>query len=214
MRKCSLLIAGLLAAFVGFAQPQIYLNGFAGYSFDESVYVEGYSGKIKGGMHYGGSVELAIPRASTRFNERTVEITYQTMSTEMRGYLLLAPKTYDINIHYLTLGGNNYFGQNRKAMAFGGAAIGAVWSTNKNNSQSVTKFAFNVKGGGRFMLADNVGLKLYAQLNSAVGGIGGGFYFGTGGTGAGISTYSTFLQFGLGGGLTIGLGGSKPSTRK
>ena len=33
--------------------------------------------------------------------------------------------------------------------------------------------------------------------------IGGGFYFGTGGTGAGVTTYSTFFQFGFTGGLVF-----------
>jgi len=32
-------------------------------------------------------------------------------------------------------------------------------------------------------------------------------YFGTGGAGAGVSSYSSMLQFGLGGGLCFALGG-------
>jgi hypothetical protein len=59
------------------------------------------------------------------------------------------------------------------------------------------------------MFSENVGLKIYAQLNTVVGGVGGGFYFGTGGSGAGVSTYSSMVQFGLGGGLTVGLGAPK-----
>jgi hypothetical protein len=33
-------------------------------------------------------------------------------------------------------------------------------------------------------------------------------YFGTGGAGAGLSSYSSMLQFGLGGGLVFKLGGT------
>jgi len=36
--------------------------------------------------------------------------------------------------------------------------------------------------------------------------VGDGFYFGTGGAGAGVSTYSSMLQFALRGGLTFKLG--------
>jgi hypothetical protein len=38
---------------------------------------------------------------------------------------------------------------------------------------------------------------------SAVQSAGGGLYFGTGGGGAGVSTYSSMYQFGLGGGLAF-----------
>jgi len=40
-------------------------------------------------------------------------------------------------------------------------------------------------------------------------GAGGGLYFGTGGVGAGVSTYSSMYQFQLGGGLTFKLGQHK-----
>jgi len=57
--------------------------------------------------------------------------------------------------------------------------------------------------------SEKIGLKLTASLLSAVQGAGGGLYFGTGGAGAGVSTYSSMYQFALGGNLVIQLGGSK-----
>ena len=57
--------------------------------------------------------------------------------------------------------------------------------------------------------AIKVAIKLQGQLMSAVQSAGGGLYFGTGGAGAGVSTYSSMYQFGLGGGLVISLGGAK-----
>ena len=94
-------------------------------------------------------------------------------------------------------------------MGFGGLSMGVGWLTNQTetNRPSPTRFAIGIKGGGRFMFTEKVGLKLYAQLNSVVEGIGGGFYFGPGGGGAVITTFASVVQFGLGGGLTIGLGG-------
>ncbi len=44
----------------------------------------------------------------------------------------------------------------------------------------------------------------YAKVNQ--GFQWGGFYFGTGGVGAGVSSYSTMYQFGVGGGLVFKLG--------
>ena len=40
---------------------------------------------------------------------------------------------------------------------------------------------------------------------SPVQGAGGGFYFGTGGAGAGVSTYSTIYQFNVGGSINFRL---------
>jgi hypothetical protein len=53
---------------------------------------------------------------------------------------------------------------------------------------------------------EKFGIKLQAQLTSVSQGAGGGLYFGTGGAGVGLSTYSSIYQFGLGGGLTFKLG--------
>ncbi len=202
------------------AQPKFYLNGFGGYTFDESFSVGGFSGKLEEAAHYGGSLEFVVRGISTTYHERTVELTYQGQSTMLNGWAYSAippagykPSISDVTVSYMTIGMNNYVGKSRKAMGFGGLHIGAGWLNNKDNNQSETKFAANFKAGGRFMFTDNIGLKLYAQVNTIVGGIGGGFYFGTGGVGAGVSTYSSVTQFGLGGGLTIGLGGSAPVTR-
>lgn len=194
------------------------MNGFAGYTFDESFF--GYYGewRYKGNAHYGGSAEFVLQGASTRYNERTIELLYQGMSSDLSPNFSTGPNkpvNANMTVSYLTLGINNYIGKSRKIMGFGGVALGAAFfngdATVNNTTQSAssTKFAINLKGGGRFMFSDNVGLKLYAQLNTVVGGVGGGFYFGTGGSGAGVSTYSSMVQLGLGGGLTVGLGTPK-----
>jgi hypothetical protein len=52
-------------------------------------------------------------------------------------------------------------------------------------------------------VAQNIGIKLQAQLLSAVQSLGGGIFVGTGGVGAGVASYSTLYQFGLGGGLVF-----------
>jgi hypothetical protein len=51
------------------------------------------------------------------------------------------------------------------------------------------------------------------QLLSIPQGAGGELYFGTGGAGAGVSTYSTMMQFALGGGLTFKLGQQHPASK-
>ncbi len=84
-----------------------------------------------------------------------------------------------------------------------GAAIINSENTETGYSDGRGFFAWGIKGGRNLNFAETVGLKMGAQLMSAVQSIGGGFYFGTGGSGAGLTTYSTFFQFGFTGGLVF-----------
>jgi hypothetical protein len=79
-------------------------------------------------------------------------------------------------------------------------------AANSTLSGNATKFAWGAKLGLNFWASESLGIKIQTGLNSAVQGAGGGLYFGTGGVGAGVSTYSTFYQFYVGGGLTFKMG--------
>lgn len=216
MRKISMLAAISLLLSLGLAaQPKAYLNGYAGYTFAESFTVQTFQGRFNENAHYGGSAELVLQGLSTPHSERTIEIAYLGMQTVLDGWSwpLGQPNpsraTYNVTLNYITAGFNNYFGHDHKIMGFGGLNMGAGWMSNQTEPSrpSNTRFSIGLKGGGRFMFSEKVGLKLYAQLNTIVEGVGGGFYFGTGGSGAAITTFASVVQFGLGGGLTVGLGG-------
>ena len=94
----------------------------------------------------------------------------------------------------------------------GGLGLGACFINTTNtltkNEGNSTKFAWQLRGGGTIWASDKLGIKLNVQLQSAVQSVGGSFYIGTGGSGAGVSSYSSLLQFGLGGGVAFKLGGS------
>ena len=87
-----------------------------------------------------------------------------------------------------------------------GMAIFNVNDTESGKSGNDTKFAWGAKLGLNFWASDKVGIKMQTGLVSAVQSAGGGLYLGTGGAGAGVSTYSTFYQFYIGGGLTFKMG--------
>ena len=90
---------------------------------------------------------------------------------------------------------------------YGGLELGMVISNLENPlsgaSASNTNFAWGLKIGTNIFFSEKVGLKIQADLRSATQAAGGGFYFGTGGAGVGVSSYSTIYQFGLGGGLVF-----------
>ena len=209
----------LLICFLVPAMSQnLRLNLYSSYVFDDAVdsYYDAnnyYNGKIKGGYQWGAGLEyLANPFYG-------LEVSYLHQSTT-------APTTYlqsgigggvkttdfDMNLNWIMLGGNRYLKKpGSNVEGFGGVSAGAViidiHNPSNGNDNSTTKFAWGVKGGANIWASSKIAIKLQAQLMSAVQAVGGGLYFGTGGAGAGVSSYSTMLQFGLGGGLSFALGG-------
>jgi opacity protein-like surface antigen len=196
-------------------QKKIRFNAFSGYVFDDnhvdSYYdpTSYYDGSIQGGYQWGGGLELML--APTK----GIEFKYlrQDCVAPMEYYDNgVKNKNFNLGINYLLLGGTNYFrGTGEKVEPFAGAGLGMAIINVKNtesNSSDTTKdkFAWNIKLGTNVWINERIGLKLQTQLLSAVQSVGGSFYFGTGGAGAGMATYSTMYQFELGGGLVFKLG--------
>jgi hypothetical protein len=197
---------------------EIRLNGFSSYVFDDNVDsyyspTSYFNGTIKGGLQWGAGLEYLVNPS------KGIELKYlrQDANAPMEYYDPNAVlnnvkyETFDVAINYILLGGNNYFKlQNEKVEPYAGGSIGMaivdVTNPTSGNSDNVTKFAWEIKLGTNIWMSEKVGLKLQAGMVSAVQSAGGSLYFGTGGAGAGVSTYSTMLQFSLGGGLTFKLG--------
>ena len=203
-----ILLAGL--AGTSFAQ-NVRLNGYSSYVFDDNVdsYYDPYNyydGTIKGGYCWGIGAEF-LPAPT-----KGIELKYlrRTTTAPMEYYKnTLKHSTFDVNLNYILLGGNNYFKTGGKVEPYAGADIGMalVYITNQESGaeDNATKFAWGLKLGTNIWINEKIGLKLQADLLSVVQSAGGGLYFGTGGAGAGVSAYSTMYQWGLGGGLTVKL---------
>jgi len=189
----------------------VRLNGYAAYVFDDNVdsYYDPnnyYDGQINGGFQWGAGLEYMVSPS------KGIEIKYlrRDCTAPMEYYKNgIQYKTFDVAINHILLGGSNYFQTGGKVEPYAGAALGMSIITLKNvesgDNQS-TKFAWGVKLGTNIWATDKVGIKLQADLISVVQSAGGSFYFGTGGSGAGIGMYSTMYQWVLGGGLTFKLG--------
>ena len=218
-----ILLAILIFSAVGAGAQNLRLNAYASYAFDDKVdsYYSNtsyFEGKIKGGLIWGGGLEYMV------HPQYGIELSYLTMSTTapMTYYSNQPPagvknNTFDLNIGYLLLGGMRYQPLNPNVEVFGGMQLGAAFikATRPPNSivgeasDNATKFAWGLRGGVNIFPggdSSRLGIKLQLGLLSAVQGAGGGLYFGTGGAGAGVSTYSTMLQFTTGGGLVFKLG--------
>lgn len=195
----------------------IRLNLYGSYAFEDgfdSYYDYGnyYQGTIEDGFQYGGGIEVEMK------NDTYLEILYLREDTKAptqyyNGGLYDKYANFDIALNYIMLGGNKYFGKpGSSVQGFGGfmAGVGIVnvdsATPSVNFSESATKFAWGLKAGAVIWATDVIGIKLQGQMLSIAQSVGGGVYFGTGGAGAGVSSYSSLYQFTLGGGLVFELG--------
>jgi hypothetical protein len=195
--------------------PHLRLNAYTFYAFDDKVdsyysSTDYFNGTIKGGFQWGGGLEyMMIP-------QQGIEISYLRLDSNAPmeyydGSSIVGKKQtdFDVATNYILIGSNRYFGMNPKIEPYGGLQAGMaifnVENPDNGNSGNSTKFAWGAKLGLNFWASDKVGIKMQTGLVSAVQSAGGGLYFGTGGAGAGVSTYSTFYQFYVGGGLTFNM---------
>jgi len=216
MKKIFLVIFFIAAAIIVTAQ-KARLNAYGMYSFDDKFdsYYDPhnyYNGTLKGSFAYGAGVEFMVKP------HNCIELQWQHQSTTAPtsywdGNAVLQEKhtTFDVNIDYLLIGGDGHFANPAgKVEGYGGAFLGMAFlgakNPNNNNHNTASKFAWGFRLGCNIWANDKIGVKLQGQLLSISQGAGGGLYFGTGGVGAGVSSYSSVYQFQLGGGLTFKLG--------
>jgi len=204
---CVLFVAGNVQA------QDIRANLYGAYVFDDKIdsYYSSstyYEGKIKGGLQWGGGIEYMVRPLYG------VELLYLRQDTKAPTVYVrdlsssIEETNFDIALNYIMLGGARHLlSSNGKLEGFGGLMAGMVIAELKNpdngREANATKFSWGVRLGGIAWASESVGIKVQAQLLSAVQSMGGGLYFGTGGAGAGVSSYSTIYQFSLGGGLVF-----------
>ena len=213
MKKIFLPIVFVLMTIVSAsAQKSVMFNAYGAYVFDDqfdtyyssNVYLEG---KIKGGFQWGAGVEVKLR------DDTGIELIYFRQDTEAPLYTpgnlcLLNHDKIDLRINYIMLAGVRYLPVNsEKFEPYAGLMLGmAIYSNKKpeyNQESSATKFAWGFRLGSNIWVSEKVGIKIQGLLLSSVQAAGGGLYFGTGGAGAGVSSYSTLYQFSLGGGLVF-----------
>lgn len=201
--KKEYLVTGLFILLVlgAWAQPTITLMTFESYTFADKFDTEYGTGKIEDGFQWGGGLEFGL----SEYN--AVELIYQNIKTQVTYQGFDNKYSGNVGINYMLLGGTRYAPLNEKIAGFGTLDLGAAWSNPDTSldSESVTKFAIGGRLGLRISASDKISLRLHTQLLSPVQWAGGGFYFGTGGGGAGVSTGSTIWQFNLGGSVNIRL---------
>jgi hypothetical protein len=206
-----LIVLGIqLFAFTATYSQSIQIHHYSSYVFNsrfDSYYnnTAYYRGRINGGYQWGAGIEYRVSE------EMGYELLYLRQDTK-------APTTYysngvkstnfDLGINYILGAGIRYANLKNAPVEFyggilGGGAVVSLKNPESSYQTTRTKLAWGLRAGANLKVTNYVGLKLQAQLVSAIESIGGSFYFGTGGSGAGIAAYSSLYQFGLGGGLVF-----------
>lgn len=199
--KISFLLTLVLATVVAYAQPSITLMTFESYTFQDKFDTEYGTGQIGDGFQWGGGLEFGLSE------ETAIELIYQRLDTEAEYAGFDRRYTGSVGINYIMLGGTRYMPVNDKISGFGTFNMGVGWFEPESTleSEGSARFSLGGKLGVRIMASEKVSVRLHGQLFSPVQWAGGGFYFGTGGSGAGVSTGSTIWQFNLGGSLNYRL---------
>lgn len=202
-RSYLLLLASFLFTVHSFAQS-VEVRGDVMYTFQETFPVYGGSIRISDGATYAGTL------AAVFADKAELKFTYQNQpaSLDFKRYPYQTGD-YDnaATIEYYILGFNRLHKiGNDKIIPYTGAGIGVVNLRFENDKyDNVTKAAFLLNLGAKFMINERVGINTYAQLQAPISGLGLYIGAGTGGASAGVSATSYVLQFGLGGGLIFKL---------
>ncbi|MDI1323047.1 MAG: porin family protein [Algoriphagus sp.] len=213
MKKLLFSLALVICVNLTSQAQEIRLNTYAGYVFADKVdsYYSSssyYEGKIQENLRWGLGIEYKLD-ANKAFElqylrqDTQVPLTY--LDSDFGGNV--KSTEFDLAMNWIMLNGTNYIKVNETVEPFIGGGIGMaifnVENPDTGYSDGGTKFAWAIRGGSNFWVSEKVAIRIQANLMSAVQSVGGGIYFGTGGGGAGVSTYSTMYQFGFEGGLVF-----------
>jgi opacity protein-like surface antigen len=191
-----------------YSQARVEISPFGGYLLGGSLKFYEGKFKIENAASYGGM--LSMKAAGGNF----IELSYTRMDSQGQwnpssGYMSSLPRdTFDIAMNYLQINSLNEFALDNEAIRpYGTAGIGTSWIHPKEGDTSDEwMFTFNAALGLKYFFNDRIGIRLQARMLLPMIFDGGGFYFGTGGGGAYVSSTSVIVQGDFTGGLIFALG--------
>lgn len=205
MKKVILLFGGLLfLPFFIFAQ-RVELTPFGGYVFASKMYASNGNVRFLGNAQYGAILSVAVSRVCD------VDLIYNRSDTKAEINVSDYPyKQVPLSINYMQIGFTKNFRVHPKVSPFVGFNLGACLMAPKEDYYDAWFFSMGLNAGAKIYLSNHFGLRLQAQGLFPVEGSGYSFFVGTGGTGGGVSLYSSMIQFGLTGSLIFRIGSVSP----
>jgi len=199
MKKLLLLTALFFVIIQVKAQGDIEVTGFGGYTFKNSFNIRGGKATVGDGGTYGGSLAFGLR------DNLDVEFYYSRQESTLSAFSSFDNINFreSGNVSYWMLGANrNFQALNPNLYFFTAFRLGGVtFSTKDGTPDSVSKFAASFGGGMKFFINDQMGIKLSGNMLFPIMDAGASLWFGTGGGGVGVSTWSPILQFNFNGGI-------------
>ena len=199
IKKILILAVLTISTGVSVLAQSIELTPFAGYTFRSTVNITNGQARVNDGFTYGG----ALTYKAGLYN--AIELSYyryQTNATAQSSYSGFEFVDTPVNVNYMFIGGQRIIPANEKMSGFTGFNLGAGWLGSGNDSFStITKFSVGLVAGLKIMASDKIGIRLQTNLALPITGAGGSFYWGSGGSGVGLTGYVPIWSFGFTGGL-------------
>ncbi|MCX6247400.1 MAG: hypothetical protein NTW10_06680 [Bacteroidetes bacterium] len=209
MKKLLTFFAVLICIPFILKSQSVEVTPFGGYVFPGTLNADGGDVRFLGNAQYGGMISIGVSRVMD------VDLIYNRIDTkaDVNIYSWNNSYNYDqvpLSINYMMIGFTKNFRVNPTVSPFIGFNLGATLFYPKEDAgkqyQEAWFFAMGMNGGAKVYFSKRVGLRLQAQLLLPVQGAGFYMFAGTGGSGGGVSVYSTLVQFGFTGGLIFRLG--------
>lgn len=200
----------LLAMFVfsalSFSQSRVEISFMSGYQMlgtIDAYYNPGFEGEldINDAAFYSAVFGYKVEREIIF----EVQYLYQPTKTSFNytgsAEIDLSDLSDDINVHYIMFGALYEKAFSRTATGYGGLLIGTSGIVPEKDYESEWRLAFGITLGAKFMISDNIGIKLQAQGLFPVQWGSGSIYTGAGGEGYSVTSGTLITQVNFGGGL-------------
>lgn len=198
MKKIAILSLALVVIQFAVSAQSIGLFGGGGYTFGDNFDTEFGYGRINESGHWNTGLIFNV-------NENYgIKLMFQQQPTTGKlTDFIYGTGSGDVNVSYILAAGQRYLPFSDAAKGYFGLQLGMAIFGSPEASSTVEKFAWGLDLGFEVNPSPVIGVRIGGQMLVPVQAFGGGFYVGTGGSGAGVSTYSTLWQFGFNGGLVI-----------
>ncbi|MEI7501006.1 MAG: DUF2715 domain-containing protein [Bacteroidota bacterium] len=205
MRKYIILILAVICLPLIMNAQSVEVTPFGGYVFPGTMNADGGNVRFLGNGQYGGMISIGVSRVMD------VDLIYNRIDTKADVNIYGWNNSYNyvqvpVSINYMLVGFTKNFRVNTVVSPFVGFNLGAVMFYPKEDYQEAWFFSMGLTGGAKVYFSKRVGLRIQAQALVPIQGSGFYLFAGTGGSGGGVSVYSTLVQFGFTGGLIFRLG--------
>jgi len=205
MKKYIILLAAIICLPFILKSQTVEITPFGGYVFPGTLNADGGSVYFRGNGQYGGMVSIGVSRVID------VDLIYNRIDTkaDVNIYNWNYSYNYDVvpvSINYMHIGFTKNFRINQVVSPFVGFSLGSCLVYPKADYQSAWFFSMGITGGAKIYFSKRVGIRLQAQALAPIQGSGFYMFAGSGGSGGGVSVYSTLVQFGFTGGIIFRLG--------